>query len=452
MTGVAEWRSHAEHGWVAAVLPDAARRIRVVADDELAATLAATGADVRGDAPEVAIGPVDGTAADAPLAVVPVASLGPLWGPRPVRLVHRLAAALTVRLRAERARRALRRHYPQTAVVRWDLQQPVRPADAQGPRRRAVERLPRAAVVTGRRTDGGPTLYELAVRDAGASIGCPLEAGEPLVTGGGTLILLTRSHVLRVAAGAGRRYLARQHAALAELRALRPPPPVAARLPRPLASGDRGLGGWLLEDRLRGVVPAAVEGVLADDCVDFLVALHGCGRGDRGASLARSADVVNSLSGAPRDGLRRLAERLDEELTGLPRGFAHGDFWRRNLLVDGGRLVGVVDWEHAGDGRLPLLDLLQLVATHPRHDGRSPTSVVVGRLLPWARAGGDAMLRRYCARLGVDSAPAVLERLVLAFWLDRLASQLEKCGDPGGSPRWTADHVDPVLAAGVTRV
>jgi len=46
----------------------------------------------------------------------------------------------------------------------------------------------------------------------------------------------------------------------------------------------------------------------------------------------------------------------------------------------------------------------------------------------------------------------VLERLVVAFWLDRLARQLETCGDRGGSPRWTAHHVDPVLAAGVAGV
>jgi hypothetical protein len=302
--------------------------------------------------------------------------------------------------------------------------------------------------VIGCDADMGPTLCELAIHDASVQIGEQLDGpGRPLATGGGTLIVLARSHVLRVAAGPGRRHLARHHAALAELRARQPPPLVATRLPRTLAGADRGLGAWLLEERLPGVVPAGVDGALVDELVDFLVALHRCGHGGHDTSLTAAADVVNALSGRRRDGLRRLAERLDDELAGLPRGFAHGDFWHRNLLLDGGRLAGVVDWEHAGDGRLPVLDLLQLIATRPRDNGRGVTAALTGRLLPWARAGGDATVRRYCTRLGLDVTPPMLERLVVAFWLDQLARQLEKCGDRGGSPRWTVDNVDPVLAA-----
>ena len=448
MTVATDLRSHAEHGWVAAVLPGVARRIRVVGDEALASALAAAGADVSGRDPEVVIGPADRIVGAAPLALVPVASVGPLPGGRVARLAQRVAMALAVRVRAWRARRVLGRRYPWTAIVRWDVEQAVRPPDARTPRR-AVEHLPRAAVVIGcDDADMGPTLYELAVHDASAEIGQQLdEPARPLATGGGTLILIARSHVLRVAAGPGCRHLVRHHAALAELRARRPPELVAARLPRTLASAERGLGGWLLEDRLPGVVPAMVEGALMDDCVDFLVALHCCGHGGDDTSLIAAADVVNALSGRPRDGLWRLAERLDDELASLPRGFAHGDFWRRNLLVDGGRLTGVVDWEHAGDGRLPMLDLLQLIATQTPDNGRGVTGSVTGRLLPWARAGGDATVRRYCTLFGIDVTPALLERLVVAFWLDQLARQLEKSGDRGGSPRWTVGNVDPVLAA-----
>jgi aminoglycoside phosphotransferase (APT) family kinase protein len=452
-------RSHPEHGWLAAVLPDGARRIRVVGDDELAASLAAAGVDVSGTDPEVAIGPVDRTVGDAPLALVPVAALGPLRGPVPARLARRGAAALAVRGRARRARRHLARLYPLTAVVRWDVQQAVRVARASetSGSRPLVERLPRAAVVIGRRTEVAPTVYEAAVRQAGEVTGHPLPAGEPLVTGGGTLIALAGEHVVRVAVGPGRQQLERQHAALVALRARRPPQVVLNRLPRPLATGDHALGAWSLEERLPGAVPATVDAALRDECVDFLVALHGCrargsavcGDGARGAgaSLARAADVVNALSGARRDGLRPLAERLDAELAGLPRGFTHGDFWRRNLLAEGGRLVGVVDWEHAGGSGLPLLDLLQLTATPPRDEGRSTTWVVTNRLLPWAHAGGDGTTRRYAERVGFELTAPLLERLVLAFWLDRLAHQLEKCGDRGGSPAWAAANVDPVLAA-----
>lgn len=452
MTVAAGLRAHPENGWVAAVLPDAARRIRVVGDGRLAATLAAAGAAVGAHAPDVEIGPADRIAGDAPLAIVPLASLGPLRGPQLARLARRLVAALAVRVRAGRARQVLRRHYPRTAVVRWDLLQTVRQSGVGGPRRQAVEFLPRAAVVTGSHADVGPTLYELAVREASSGIGTSLETSRPFATGGGSLIALSGSHVLRVAVGPGRLHLVRHDESLTQLWARRPAALVAARLPRPLAQGERGLATWLLENRLPGAVPPAVAGALAEDCVEFLVALHGCGRGVGGAPLTRAADVVNVLSGRRHDGLRRLAEWLDDELVGLPRGFAHGDFWRRNLLVEHGRLVGVVDWEHAGDGRLPLLDLLQL-ATRRRDEGRGVTSLVGRRLLPWARAGGDATVRRYCQRLGVHLTPALLERLVLAFWLDCLARELEKCGDRGGSPQWAILNVDPVLAAmGIERV
>jgi Phosphotransferase enzyme family len=445
-------RSHPEHGWVAAVLPGGARRIRVVGDEALAAALAATGADVSGHDPEVAIGPADRIVGAAPVALVPVASVRPLHGRRVARLARRVGMAAAVWVRAGRARRVLRRRYPRTSIVRWDVEQAVQPSDARRPRR-VVEHLPRAAVVIGCDAETGPTLFELAVHDASVEIGEELdEPGRPLATGGGTLIVLARSHVLRVAAGPGRRHLVRHHAALDELWARRPPAVVAERLPRTLANADRGLGAWLLEDRLPGMVPATVDGAVVDDCVDFLVALHRCGHGADDGSLIAAADLVNALSGQRRESLPRLAERLEDELAGLPRGFAHGDFWHRNLLVDCGRLVGVVDWEHAGDGRLPALDLLQLIATQPRN-GRGVTAAVTGRLLPWARAGGDATLRRYCAPFGLDVTPALVERLVIAFWLDQLARQLEKCGDRGGSPRWTIDNVDPVLAAlGMDRV
>ena len=43
----------------------------------------------------------------------------------------------------------------------------------------------------------------------------------------------------------------------------------------------------------------------------------------------------------------RLAGRSIETPAGdVPICAAHGDFWARNLLFDGGRLAGVVDWEH----------------------------------------------------------------------------------------------------------
>ena len=205
-----------------------------------------------------------------------------------------------------------------------------------------------------------------------------------------------------------------------------------------------GLADWLLEERLPGTAPDVIDDGLMDEGVDFLVALHGCG-GGHGEPLVIAAETVAVLSGAPAEPLIRLARQLDSELATVPRGFGHGDFWRENLLVDRGRLIGVADWERAGDGRLPLLDVLQLIVAQPPLEGQAFGAVVAETLLPWARGGGNAVVRHYFARLGVDASAPLLRSLVLAYWLDRLARELGKCDDKGGTPSWLAGNVDPVL-------
>lgn len=445
---MAEPRLRPEHGWIAAALPAKARRLRVD-DDSLAEMLASAGADVNGGEPEVEIGPAGAIAGDTRLAIVPIASFEPLVGPQPLRMARRVTAALAVRARAARARWLLRRRgYAVTDVWPWDVEQVLRLPGARPHRLRTVEHLPRAAVVTGRHADDiGPSLLEAIVSEAGRRIDEPVEVGWPYVTASGTLLVFTRAHVLRVAIGPGRRHLERHRAALVELGALDPPPLVADRLPRVVASGDVELAGWLLEERLPGTVPAVLDGELFDEGVEYLVALHGCRGGTKGELLVQSAETVAALSGAPSEPLVRLAQQLDEELATVPRGFGHGDFWRENLLVDGGRLLGVADWERAGAGRLPLLDLLQLTVTRPPLESRAFATVVADELLPWARAGGSVAARRYCEQLGLEGTAPLLRSLVLAFWLDRLARELDKCGDKGATPAWLARNVDPVLAA-----
>ena len=40
-----------------------------------------------------------------------------------------------------------------------------------------------------------------------------------------------------------------------------------------------------------------------------------------------------------------------------PQSMVHGDFWPGNLLVDRGRVLGVIDWEHARLTGSPARDL-----------------------------------------------------------------------------------------------
>ena len=111
--------------------------------------------------------------------------------------------------------------------------------------------------------------------------------------------------------------------------------------------------------------------------------------------------------------------------------------------MEGGRLTGVIDWDSAGPGRLPLLDVLQIVMTARfRPAAREWGPAVVGELVPWARRSGDALARDYCARVGLEPDPRVLERLAAAYWLDRAASQLATHAEHWEDREWIAANVE----------
>ena len=171
--------------------------------------------------------------------------------------------------------------------------------------------------------------------------------------------------------------------------------------------------------------------------------------------MAEAAAVVARVCGeAEATIVHETGRRLDAALEGVPRGFGHGDFFSENLLVEGGRLAGVVDWDGAGPGRLALLDLLHLILTsrgRPLDLEWGPT--LVRELVPWARRGGDALAREYCARVGMDADPRMLELLVVAYWLDRAAGQLGSHAEHWEDRDWIGSNIESVarspLLAGV---
>jgi aminoglycoside phosphotransferase (APT) family kinase protein len=57
------------------------------------------------------------------------------------------------------------------------------------------------------------------------------------------------------------------------------------------------------------------------------------------------------------DWLARIHERLRSDA--VPRTAVHGDFWSGNLLMDGRRLAGVVDWEAGSISGEPVRDLVR---------------------------------------------------------------------------------------------
>lgn len=290
-----------------------------------------------------------------------------------------------------------------------------------------------------------------AALDAARGTGLVLESGWPLVGWSGVMLQIGDAGVLRVAVGPARRAIERQRRALEALEAAGAPPLVAERAPSPLGRGELGLASWSVEQRLVGASPPLALGDrLVADCLDFLVALHRAGDGRRGGrSPAEDADAIAQAC-KPNEAraLRQLGRRVADELGQVPRGFGHGDFWGKNLLVEGDTLAGVVDWTRAGGGRLPLLDLLHLFlniewARRGGHLGEAFAEY----LLPWARAGGDELSREYCRRIDLELTRTRLEALTAAYWLDLVADDLRTYADRPLRPGWMEKNVHLVVRA-----
>lgn len=429
------------------MLPADARRLRVD-DPALAATLAHAGAELVEEEPDVEI--VRDAAAvrgDAPAAIVTVSAREREGGRRSARALRRVGSAAAVRVRAELAARALRRRYAHVAVVPWHLEERLGRPGVRPPRGLApAERLTRNAAVLARRAPG-PTLFDAALADAALAAGAPLAADWPLLRAGAA-VAPAPAGVLRLAVGPGARELSGQQRALEELAAAGPPEDLAAVVPWLLAHGRTGLAAWTVERTLPGARAPGLDGRLGEQCVAFLIALHHTGGAAPAWSAAAAAAALGEVLGpARRAAVGELGEAVDEALAGVPRGFVHGDFWTGNLLVDAaGRLTGVIDWEAAGDGRLPVVDLLHLRLSAERPPSPETWGPALLRLLlPWADGAPHALTDAYLAALGLDPSRAERRALVAAYWLEHMTHQLVYL-DRDDRPAWQRANVDGVLA------
>lgn len=99
---------------------------------------------------------------------------------------------------------------------------------------------------------------------------------------------------------------------------------------------------------------------------------QGTGGGAGQATLARMLDGVADVIGRRFGGepgtdadlaaLAALRERLEDHRT--PQSVVHGDFWAGNLHTDRGRMLGVIDWEHASLSGSPVRDLARFATSY----------------------------------------------------------------------------------------
>jgi peptidoglycan/xylan/chitin deacetylase (PgdA/CDA1 family)/aminoglycoside phosphotransferase (APT) family kinase protein len=415
----------------------------------IAATLAEAGGELVDDRPDVEIGSASWLRGEAPTVVVPRALLLPEGGTRIGRAIRRVSSSVGVRASAAGDRIRVRRlGYRRSRIVVWETHSILLMEGA--PSRRGgltiVEKLPVGALVLGHRRTPGPTVLDAAL--AAARIDRADLSGRPPTVRAGVLVTFARDTVLRTAIGHGAADIEWQCAVHAALEAADPDPVVGDRVPWVLADGRTGLARWSLERRIPGSpVDIKLTPQLLEDSVRFIAALFTTtDDGPRTASIQERAEQV-ATAATPEDAavVRGLARRIETALRDVPVGFGHGDFWAGNLLAREGRLAGVVDWEGAGTGRLPVIDLLHLLLSSEALRSRRPHGRVAVEYLD--QICDDELVAAYCERLRLDLRPKQLRMLVAAYWLDYTGDQLARSIDPQTRPAWVRENVHAALAS-----
>ncbi|WP_052120669.1 phosphotransferase family protein [Inquilinus limosus] len=180
---------------------------------------------------------------------------------------------------------------------------------------------------------------------------------------------------------------------------------------------------------------AVLEAIAAAD----LVGTAGYGRFDavgRGARASWQAFLrepldwtdlpANDAVGRIRDHLAALAGRCPEE-----RRLVHGDFGSNNVLAEGGRITGVIDWSEALFGD-PLYDVANILFWRPWLACMERQAAFLEAHCRWSPEVRDRLLC-YQLRIGIDeirqgaSAGAAED---LAWAMRRCAAILDETGAP----------------------
>lgn len=429
------------------VLPDGCTGI-ATSDPHLAAVLRASGADHAAGEADVALAVAALPTADAAHRV---ALLGPTAEPgEGARWRDGIARARSWAATTATAAGVLRsvRGAGGHQVVRWDVEHRLEVAGATVGEPRLAERVPRrAAVVVRDRPGPWSSLFRAALDAAG------VRAARVLAKEG-LLVAIGPDAVVRVTLRAGADRLDAERRVIAEVAALLPGT-LAALLPGPRGQGRVGVVAWAAQRRLEGREPSApLAAPVRRTCIDVLTTLHSrTGPPLVGKDLAAlAARAAGQLAAGGADDAARAVEGVARDVGGVladvPTVWGHGDLWHGNLLVEGDRLTGIVDWDGGGPDRLPLEDLVQLLAADvgPRGALGYGRALVDG-VLPWARAGGDGDARRLLEAAGAPPSADLLRALVAGAWLRRTAAQLERYGDRSARARWIDVNVRDVAGA-----
>jgi hypothetical protein len=147
--------------------------------------------------------------------------------------------------------------------------------------------------------------------------------------------------------------------------------------------------------------------------------------------------------------LRQLGCNLTEKLIGKPAkvSWVHGDYWAANLIVaaDNLNVNGIIDWDYARPGGLPLLDLINLaVSVEMAIEGCELGTVLVRFLTKPAH-----MFERYGfledVIAGQEGAGLSIGDFIVLFWLHHLHANLLKSRRYAWNPVWSQSNFVAVL-------
>jgi hypothetical protein len=333
--------------------------------------------------------------------------------------------------------RALRAALPQRLHVTAVHRLPA-PGARTGVRGWACGILRAGLVVEVAPPDAGPRILDAVAQVAGAErLERPLHAGA-----GGTLLVRARMasgargllRVTRAGTSGDPATLANTLERLATAGV-----PLA---PRPLDRGVVAGASWMAEKLLPGHRPGRVTPDLVHQ------AALACSRLPISDAVPTAPvdDLLGAAAVLPRYAadLRRLADRLRSRLDGIPAVQRHGDLWAGNLLVDRGRLTGIVDWDAAHSSGVPGADLVQLVATDLRRRRRLPLGRAV-RELPWRASTFTAATAAYWWALDIAPRRALLDVAGIAWWASEIHHTLVRFPQRRTDERWVAENVAAVL-------
>jgi Phosphotransferase enzyme family len=361
-----------------------------------------------------------------------------VWGRMPV-LRRSGRATMSVALGRERSLLALRRAAP-AGLRTWGVERI--PPIGRRPRWQAAARslLMSGAVVRLGRGPGRARVADTIAEQAGAPVGTV----HLRVSGDGSALSRVTVRepgdaVLRLATVGGLKDARRNAEALERLA-----PTGLPSVPRLIGSGELLGVGWSTETVLGGAPVRRLSPALIGDLVGWSAALPSAASPlpaveERFAVLAAAFPRWGASLGAA---LER-ATLLGRELPGVVE---HGDLWAGNLLVDGGRLRGVVDWDNWHPAGTPGADLLHLFAM----DRRSRIRRELGELWldrPWASTAFRDATGSYWARLGIPFTEEVGWLAAIGWWAAQVTAALRRGRRPADDTRWVARNVDNVAAA-----